>query len=606
MMKHRTTRLLALVMALVFVVALFAGCGGNGSSTNSGSSNSGSANTGSSNTGSSAGTADSGSSTVDTEPVDEGPYHLAAGKFEYNDRGYPATQYEYTQPLCDTDETLTRWTTCYTPQYLPEDGFSAIPTWQQKEEMTGVHIEYNTVASSTRSQNFSVLVASDDLDDIMDQASAFYTGGTLKSAVEEGFFANAIDYLDYLPNYMWRVGVYSENDIGIRARLFYDEETIPSLLGMVHDPCPAQGYMLRQDWMDQLDLGNAIDVTTYDELYTVLAAMKTLSVPGHEVFPLFINNIGEVYQSALLGGYNTTLYTSNMNYCRVVDGVVEFCGTTNDDFEMMTMMNKWYSEGLISPNFQSFVAGEDYDCGAYTDGLGCHLVVPSAWNQLESQNTNPNTKWEPIHRTKRTEDQVMKYGYVMPRNLYSYGSACVSAKCENLPLAYSWIDWAFSEFGSEFQSFGAQGVMWDYNEAGERELTEWALTNEAGTSWLFCMYGTFFTDCALLHNLRDYYYPAGKRCLRAFDVFIVEDYKGEYDWPSAVNFTDDERDETNSLFADLNTYFSENYMSFLTGDKPLTEWDSYIQDLNDFGYARIREIYQDAYARFVAQYADYL
>ena len=600
-MNNRTKKLLALVLALVFVVALFAGCGGNNSGNNGGSS----ANTGSGSASTGSGTtSDSGS--TDTGSADEGPYHFAAGKYEMNDRGYPATQYEYTQPLCDTDETLTRWTTCYTPQYLPEDGFNAIPTWQQKEEMTGVHIEYNTVASSTRSQNFSVLVASDDLDDIMDQASAFYTGGTLKSAVEEGFFANAVDYLEYLPNYMWRVGVYSENDITIRAKLFYDEETIPSLLGMVHDPCPAEGYMLRQDWMDQLELGDAIDVTTYDELYKVLTAMKTLSTPDHEIFPLFINNIGEVYQSALVGGFDTTLYTSTMTYPRVVDGVVEFCGTTHDDFEMMTMMNKWYSEGLISPNFQTFVAGEDYDCGAYTDGLGCHLVVPSSWNQLEQQNTNPNTRWEPIHRTKKTEDQVFKYGYVMPRNLYSYGSACVSAKCENLPLAYSWIDWAFSEFGSEFQSFGAEGYMWEYNDAGERELTEWALTNEAGTSWLFCMYGTFFSDCALLHNWRDYYYPEGKRLMVAFEVFTVDDYKGEYDWPACVNFTDDERDETNSLFSDLNTYFSENYMSFLTGDKPLTEWDKYIQDLNDFGYARIREIYQDGYDRFTVEYADYL
>ena len=196
-MKNRTKKMLALILALVFVVALFAGCGGNNSGNNGGSSasGSGSASTGSStpsgsaDTGSTGGSADTGAdvgSGDDTgaAPADEGPYCYAAGKFEWNDRGFPATKYEYTQPISTTDEVLTEWTTCYTPQYIPDDDWGSIPTWQELEERTGVHIEYNIIASSTRSQNFSVLLAADDLDDIMDQGSYYYTSGTLKEACE--------------------------------------------------------------------------------------------------------------------------------------------------------------------------------------------------------------------------------------------------------------------------------------------------------------------------------------------------------------------------------------------------------------------------------------
>ena len=614
-MNNRIKKMLALVLALVFVVALFAGCGGNnsgssasgsgtasgsGSSTNSGSTSG----SGSTDSGSTSGSDDAGSA-----PADEGPYCLAAGKYELNDRGFPTAHYEYMQPLSTTDEVFSKWTTCYTPQYIPEDDWNNIPTWQELEQRTGVHIEYNIVASSTRSQNFSVLLAADDLDDIMDQGSYYYTSGTLKEACEEGYFANLYEYKEYLPNYLYLVGVNSEYNVDIYAKAFYDSETITTIYGMVHDPCAAEGYMLRQDWLDQMaipGLTNAIDVTTYDELDTVLYAMKSTfpkNSAGRENFPLFINNIGEVYQSALVGGFDTCLVSSSLAYPRTVNGKVDFCGTTSDDLEMMTLMHKWYADGMISPNFGNFVAGEDYDCGSHDDTLGCNLVVPSAWDQLEEQSENPNAKWEPIKRTRKYEGQIFKYGYVKPRDIYSYGSANINGKCENIPLAASWIDYGYSEIGSDFVSWGTEGYLWEYNENGERRLTEWCLTHEATPSWLLCIYATNgLLEATMMHNMRNYYYEGGDRCLRAFEVFNEDEYYGEYDFPSSVKFTDEERDENTRLLTDLNTYFSENYMLFLTGDKPLSDWDSYIADLNTFGLETLTANYQAAYERYMAEF----
>ena len=186
--------------------------------------------------------------------------------------------------------------------------------------------------------------------------------------------------------------------------------------------------------------------------------------------------------------------------------------------------------------------------GQHNDGLGAYLLNVSALITSEEANNNPDTDWEPIPRTKRTNDQVIKYGYAKAADNYSYGSACVSGKCENIPLACSWIDWCFSDFGSDF-------VSWD----------------------------------------------TGMRQLACYDVFFVKDYKGEYEWPDAVTFENEEKEETTALFADLNTYFSENYNAFIDGAKPMSEWDSYIQGLYDFGYERIKEIYQAAYDRYEAR-----
>jgi hypothetical protein len=66
--------------------------------------------------------------------------------------------------------------------------------------MTGVHIEYQMVSSDTRSENFSVLLASDELCDIMDQAWFFYKEGTVKDAIfEEEYFVDLYPYREYMP-----------------------------------------------------------------------------------------------------------------------------------------------------------------------------------------------------------------------------------------------------------------------------------------------------------------------------------------------------------------------------------------------------------------------
>ena len=67
--------------------------------------------------------------------------------------------------------------------------------------------------------------------------------------------------------------------------------------------------------------------------------------------------------------------------------------------------------------------------------------------------------------------------------------------------------------------------------------------------------------------------------------------------------TDEEREETNQLMTDLSTYFQENYVQFVDGTKPMSAWDSYISDVNTFGYERVQELYQTAYDRYMSERA---
>ena len=600
---------LSLSLALLFVLALFAGCGGSGGGsvtpTKAPASQVPSTQAPAETKSPAATQEPGGNQPAATEaPVEEGPYHYAAGKYAKNADGFPVEKYVYDRPITDNDDVLTKWTTCYTPQYIPEEGWGSIPVWQGVAEYTGVHIEYNIVDSANRKQNFSVLLASDDLPHICDQGGYFYSGGTIKQAIEDGHFVNLFPFKDYMPCYMYEVYTRSQNNPDVKSTVFYDNETIASVTGMLVEPAPGMGYFIREDWLKKLNLGTASDIKTVDQVHDSLLAFKSAySTTEREIFPFFINNNVENSPGAFFGAFDTAVYTTRMSYMRVKDGKVEFCGTTDDDKAAMTLLSQWFSEGLISPNFQTFKAGDDYDTGTSTDGLGVNLEPPSAWQNVEDKGKqyNPDCQWEPLQRLVKTQGQTLHYGN-KPGNFH-YGSAVISGNCPNVELAASWLDWWMSDFGSEWTSWGPEGTLWEYNDKGERRLTDWCMNHEMGMNWCMCLYGCngLVEFCLQIHK-RNYAYDGGERALRAFDVFTPTGYyDGAYEWPSSVKLNDDEREEVNKLMTDLNTYFEEHYVQFVDGSKPMSEWDNYMNDINSFGYERIREIYQGAYDRHMSQ-----
>ena len=206
-MHEHMKRTLALILAVMLVVALFAGCGGNttgttGSTTPATTDSTGSnanTETGSSNT--DANTNTETESNTETQADDNSPYHFAAGKFATDDRGIATEKYDYQLPLTEEEETLTFWTVSWNPEYIPEDGFDSMEFPQELKAQTGVNVEYTIITMDAMQSNYAVLLAADDLRDLMMHGVSYYSG-TVKEAVEDGYFINIYDYREYCPNYM--------------------------------------------------------------------------------------------------------------------------------------------------------------------------------------------------------------------------------------------------------------------------------------------------------------------------------------------------------------------------------------------------------------------
>ncbi len=572
---------LALVLAVLLVVAMFAGCGKDNTTTPG-------TNTPSSSTPTTPGDNAGG----EEAPVEEdSPYNFAKGKFEYNEAGYVDESFSYELPLSTTDEIFTYWTTFWLPQYIPDGGMQELETLAYMEDITGVHIEYEIISSEQRSTNFSVLLASDDLRDISDGATYFYTG-EIRTMTEDGWFINFYDYRDYMPNYLYEL--YARNDIDVLKYGRVDDTTWPAMYGMVVDPMPAMGYMLRQDWLDDLGLGKAIDVVTLDDWHNVLTAFKNNGVQ----WPLCIYSTIDLCSAFSMFDTSVAVSDAGLPAAKVVDGKIQYSLTTQDDLDAVTLLSTWYAEGLIDPNYAAYTNNTEASNPITTDILGCVAFTPSEVAGWEASGVDPDTTWRPTPYVKKTEDQVFKYGHKSGN--FHFGSASISAKCENVPLVCTWLDWKWSPEGYIVDNWGLEGFTYYIDENGNYMLTDFVINHPAGIAWCMVLYtGDGLRNPCLNGHLKSYAYPGGEVFLEMFDAWRLDEYYNEYDLPTGIQYTPEQSETINAYSNDIGTYIAETWFGFFDGSRPLSEWDAYVDTIYSLGLQNCIDAVQEAYDTYV-------
>ncbi|MBR3556903.1 MAG: hypothetical protein IKN89_13435 [Oscillospiraceae bacterium] len=535
----------------------------------------------------------------DTPPPTEepSPYNFAKGKFTVNSDGLPTSQYEYTMPLSTTDEVFSWWTTCWVAQYIPEEGYGSMNFRADMMKLTGVNLEWDICPASTRSQNFAVLLASDDLRDISASAWSFFTG-----TVEEGLedhFANLYDYRDYIPNYLYQV--YAKNDVDVTSRILYDDETIIAFYCIYADPLLVGGLFTREDWLQKLGM-TAKDIVTYEDTENMLMALKVAGYCNGAGALLFYSTL-EQQLGCFFAGFDTSLYVSSRDLplCRVVDGQVQFTLTNQDDYDALKLVRDWSEKGLIYPTLLDPNDQNDKVTKYTTGEVGLFHMQPGEIKDYETNSTDPDCKIRAVTRPVKNKGDILKYG--QKPNQFQAGSSVISKSCSNIPLVCTFCDWWYSDSGSFYFNFGKEGEVWEYNADGEIQLTDFLVNNPMGMSWALSFYaGNGLTDHGLQIFTRKYLFPGGEEIRNSHYVWLIDGYKGEYDFPGSVTYTPEEDEELSRISGDLVTYIAETFMSFYDGSKPLAEWNNYLDAVSSMGLDRCREIRQAAYERFMVRF----
>ncbi len=489
--------------------------------------------------------------------------------------------------------TLTVWMMNESALINATDGdMNNAPFFQELEKRTNVHIEWVVPAAGTETEQFNLMLASGDLCDIMYFNNAYYSE-SLDAAVEDGYFLDLTDLLPiYAPDYLAALAETDEEcqRSCITPQGRYVEVATLAKKRHAEGAINWMGYMIRQDWLDKYSLEVPVTYEDWENVLTVFrdnGATAPLAILGMNLFGL----------GAGMGVYS---YTPGDFY--QIDGKVG-CALYTDaeaSFEYLTMLNRWYENGLIDPDFASSTAWMSGDLA---------LVATGATGIFESMYTMPESYYYPS-----MEEGVKFTGIVPPRQSAEDKILCspdiasekgmgyvISADCEYPEIALKWMNYLFTEEGSMLASYGVEGDTYTLDENGDPVFTEKITNNPEGYS---------VDEAIRLYTLAPGL-PTGhvesERELQltsqeAKDIAMVwTNYLAtDYNYPANAALTEEENDEYAKIMADLQTYIYENVIGFVIGTKSLDEWDTFVQEMKDKGIERCIELKQMALDRYNA------
>lgn len=474
------------------------------------------------------------------------------------------------------------------------DSYADVEFLKRLEELTNVHIEWN---HNTSDEAFANMINSRQYPDLINWPLTGVAGGPA-ALIEDGVILDLTEMMpEHAPNY-W-AWLQNNPDVDLANRL--DDGTIYSMgcqLGnwetLKFEKTYISGPQIRKDWLDKLNLEVP---ATIDELYDVLVAFKENDCNGNgdpnDEIPYVIaggdKRLGEtMYTMAACFGTGNSF---------IMEGEEVVYGPITDYYkDFVSFMNKLYTEGLINTDF---AINEDafnlilQDQGGFTiDALNSGVI---AAHDLLKQ-TDESYNYVSIAWPTGPDGQQVGRG----RSGGGGRMTAISTACEYPEIALAWLDYAYSYAGSLNATFGIEGESYDMIDGYPTIREEVKTANDAwNVEENLCRWMVGSINYPCIRDIRFYE-----------QMNLVEDYQKEIqqNWgPQKDEFgtgmpgilmTSDENSEFSGIMADIKTYVSECTLKYITGEKSLDEWDSYVADIKKMNIDRALEIQRAAVERY--------
>lgn len=578
-MMNKHFRLTSLLLILCLLTALLAGCGEETASENTASSAASVEETAEATQApetEAPAVPDSTEETPETaSTVEEGPSDLAGSDTEIV-RTYTEAQQ---LPLTEEPVTLTAWDYVVPPvmAVITDYGVDG-QVYAELQKRTGVTLEFTTANLLTASDSMSLMVAANELPDIIFNFGMFYTGN-MDDLIEGEIIVDFAEYEDLMPNYFDILN----NNPSIARDVYTEAGAVPLAENIQDTLIPSSGPAIRQDWLDADGLDTPV---TVDDLHEVL---KTFQAENNCQYPLWIaangaNTLGSAFGVSVNGDNNALggwIYQDEkIQYCVPMDGFRDY----------VQLIADWYSEGLISPDFVSQTmnntATDDEIVG---NASGFFTTSVNGLTNLSGY--EPDSNVQPVRAMVLQEGDLNGFDDAGTSRV-SKGGAAVACSCPEIDLAVQIIDYCYSDDGILLSNYGVEGVSFEYDDNGEPVLTDLVTNNPDGYDFALALIKyTSSTPCSICINERNFLGYTDAQ-VAAIDLWLRNTDSTMA--PGAV-WTVDAQTEYSSIVSDLGSFVSTMCLQFITGEKSMDEWDGFIEEVTtSFDVDRMTELYQEA------------
>ncbi len=452
--------------------------------------------------------------------------------------------------------------------------------WLSERTGTDIQVDLYSFLDATDKQN--LMIASGDYTDIL-VGSLNYSGG-VDGAVEEEVLTNIAEYAEYMPDYMNTLFQNIDNVAAAYSSGF----NLTAFYGINDANAKADyGPVIRQDWLEELGLQSP---ETYDELHDVLTAFRDAYGAT-----LWLTAYGGV-PGDFSGGYGFPEYCGGAGFpTEVKDDTFHFSPLEDGFQDYLRMMNQWYAEGLLYPDFLS-QGGSDYPANELFTGdkIGVWFTYVS---YLEAeQSLMENGVIAPMAWPSQEKGTPCEYGKA-PNNsgVDGMGAFSVTTASDNIPLLCAIFNEFYTEEGYDFCNWGIKNETYVEGADGKREFTALIVNDPYSLGANIMMTYYFFKDGPFQVDYNRYLASYSDRQLDAADIWTTSRSAA-----ALTTMTTDQTYEYYTCQSDISTVYQEYVVKFIVGDKDIdTDWAEFMSQLEGCGLDRFMELGQlgvDQYA----------
>jgi len=599
-------KFLCLLLALVMIMAMFAGC-------------------------SNETTDDQGSESKEQSSKDEKPAEDSKDEEPADDGEDSLINTSSMLPVTNEPVEMDILVRLTTDSAEPEE----IWFWQYYERKTNVDWQFTTVLDSAFAERKPVMMATGDYPGVILVSDAFSTN-EIYSYGMEGTFLPLNDYIDqYADNLKIRFDEFPE----AKSDMTCPDGNIYALAKIAPTYLGSGQANLNHVWLEQTGLDMP---TTLDEFYEVLKAFKDLGdvnadgidneVPWGGMWEsggnraVILNALGLVTNGSLTPG-------------AALKGDEAFYFPLQDEFkDYLTYANKLYTEGLIDPDVFT-LTDEEVVAKGQLGTIGFMALTPRYYTAEGG--------WEDYTYIIPMTDEAGETPVWYKSTYVNSPTFFVTDNCEYPEVAVRWIDIFYTAEHSLMAGYGPNWsdadqmegwegsyIGWSAIEKPNDENVLWTTGNPGGDTYqtlsftdtegnqlrpadmssvqLRNMYMLPWASAAIFMMGDEWFYTQCGLAITAYENSI--NGTTEWQWrstfyqnasqyqvigyPSMYFYTEEQTNWISENLTMLNDHVSAEEAKFITGARPLDEFDAFIEEIKALGAEEYNTILHDYYENY--------
>jgi ABC-type glycerol-3-phosphate transport system substrate-binding protein len=456
--------------------------------------------------------------------------------------------------------------------------------WQ---EDVGFKLKVLNTPIDTYETKLNVILSSGDLPDIIGLNTL--TGSDIMNEYgPKGLFVNLYDHMDKLPNMKKLMDQFPDWPKIMQAEdgnMYGFPEDVVNFSNIMYTSA-----LIRNDLLQKVNI-DIKDIKTIEDLTNALRALKGELNGGAPWIQRNGYNEFMVRAGYLFGTNFREYWDEDMN------AMVHPAKAENFK-ALVTWLSQLYKEGLIHTDWAT-MSDETWERMLSANQGAFSIDRMSLIGDLTFDQT---FDFQPILYPEVDGKRYKQPAQATIKALYPY---VINAKSKNLDKALEAMDYMFEKENAYMFQNGIEGKTFVKDDGPDSTI--------GGVKWLVKLYGMNgdnkdaevyyehgfqqFGIVSTEDNIKNFMPRVYPETFFKFSEVVKANGGFAHDKP-VLKFSAEETQIKKQYETQINTYFDENIIKFVSGKRPIGEWDKFVKEIDGMGLDQVQKAYDDSLVRW--------